>query len=146
MKISKYFDLRELIPKEIYDKLGDDSTRFINKQIPIVLDFFRDYFAHKIIINDWLYGGEFNYSGFRPSSCKVGAELSSHKLGCAMDLKFDGIKDYKSIIQTIKDNWYSVFKKCGVTAIEEGTEGWLHVSTEWTNKPGLVIIPFWTGK
>lgn len=141
MKISKYFDLREFVPKEIYNQFGDKSIRFINPVLPKLCDYFREYFGKSITINNWYTGGQLNYCGYRPPNCKEGAELSSHKIGVAADIHISGVVDYLKEIEEIKNN-FSRFKPIGLTTIEDGTKNWIHISCEWTNKQNLNVIPY----
>ncbi len=82
MKISQYFDLRELICEEIYTHptIGDRSIDFINANAISVLDDLRREFG-AITINNWHSGGHRNNSGFRAPDSDTGANYSAHKMG-----------------------------------------------------------------
>ncbi len=138
--VSKHFILQELVPKEIYEYLGDNSLWLIDKRLWTLIDFIRDYFAVPITINNWDNGGKFNESGFRLSNSKTGAALSQHKFGRAADLKFEGLTNYDGIRDVIIQN-YPKFKDAGLTTIEAGTETWLHVDIRNTNSDELLIVP-----
>lgn len=138
--VSKHFILQELVPKEIYEYLGDNSLWLIDKRLWTLIDFIRDYFAVPITINNWDSGGKFNESGFRLSNSKTGAALSQHKFGRAADLKFEGLTNYDGIRDVIIQN-YPKFKEAGLTTIEAGTETWLHVDIRNTNSDELLIVP-----
>jgi hypothetical protein len=40
-----------------------------------------------MIINNWLNGGDFQWSGLRTVDCKIGAKRSIHRLAKAFDIK-----------------------------------------------------------
>ena len=39
------FDIREFVPKAIWDRFGVKSTWFINPQIPHLAQFYKDFFT-----------------------------------------------------------------------------------------------------
>ncbi len=137
---SNHFIIQELVPKEIYEYRGEKSIELIDKRLWTLIDFFRDYFAVPITINNWDSGGKFNESGFRLSNSKTGAALSQHKFGRAADLKFEGLTNYDGIRDVVIQHW-DKFKKAGLTTIEAGTETWLHVDIRDTNTDELLIVP-----
>jgi len=140
------FLLEEFVPKEIYASFGYTSVKFLSPKLPIIAQGVRDRFGKKVTINDWIFGGtKYNYSGYRPPNCKEGSFFSRHKLGLAEDLKIDGVSS-KEFQDDVKKNYEAVYKPLGVTAMEEGTNGWTHLSCEWTLKEGLLLIPFYSPK
>lgn len=139
--VSKHFIIPELVPKEMYDYLGaEKSSWLIDPRLWTLIDFFRDYFAVPITINNWHLGGKFNESGFRMANSKTGAALSQHKFGRAADLKFEGLDNYEGIRQVVIDHW-DKFREAGLTTIEAGTATWLHVDIRDTNTDNLLIVP-----
>lgn len=169
MKVSANFDIREFVPKSVWDRFGQDSLWFINERVINLAQFYKDFFtAHFkkqdpnvdyviIKINNWMYGGVKQYSGFRPfeyilKQVKAGnkvATLSQHCLGNAFDCEIiivykDGSQveaNYAVIHEIIKQNW-SLFKKNGLTTIEslEFAPGWLHSDCRNTGINNLLII------
>lgn len=126
-KISTYFYLYELVPKEIYERWGERSISFLDKKILLLADFIRDRFGKPMIINNWHEGGLFSYRGFRQRSCEVGGDLSQHRFGRAIDFNISGLtaqEVYKDII----DN-QDMYMKAGATTVEgiEFTTGWTHI-------------------
>ena len=85
-------------------------------------------------INDWYWGGSYQYSGFRPPHCSIGAELSQHKFGRAFDCKFanysaEEVRDY--VLNHPEEFPY-------ITHIE-GDVDWFHFDTRAI--PDDVIAP-----
>jgi hypothetical protein len=138
MKLTENFILQEFVPKEIYEKYGETSIRFISEKLPTIAQGVRDYFDKSVTINDWKWGGNYNYSGFRPSNCGVGATNSAHKRGMAIDVKIKGI-DSLEVQENVKKS-FDYFNSLGITSMEEGTVGWTHLSMEWTTEKDLVLI------
>ena len=122
-----YFRTWELVPKETYQQFDDNSIMFFPANALRMLDRLRDFLGVPIIINNWHEGGNYEYSGLRPISCKVGSEYSQHRLGQAFD-----IKPLRMLIgdafKMIMDN-QSDDRLDYITAIEDisYTPTWLHV-------------------
>lgn len=134
------FKIQEFVPKDIYEKYGDTSWRFICPELFSLAETVKDFFdGAPVTINDWLWGGSLNYRGFRPPDCGVGAPLSAHKRGMAIDFDVRGV-DSLQVQKDIEDNW-PVFFSAGATAMEDGTEGWTHLSCENWMTHDLVLIP-----
>ncbi len=130
MKIAKDFIIQEFVPKETYSKWGKKSIRFINPKLPVMAQGYKDFYKGKsVTINNWLWGGVFNYSGYRPPECDIGAPESAHRRGMALDLK---IKDVEaSQVQEDTKNNENYFMNLGVTCMELDTDTWTHVGCEW---------------
>ncbi len=135
MKLTTNFQLQELVHKEIYEVCGDRSFDFLNPLLPITIQALRDEFG-PIIINDWLWGGEFVNSGLRYPTSQFGAKLSAHKFGAAADLKFadaDPIQVQAYIHSHPDDYPY-------ITRMEDAniTKTWAHI--ECGGRRGDIII------
>lgn len=60
------FDIRELVPKEIYQVYGSQSIRFLQYSAVKWLQFSRDFFDAPHYLNNWHRGGNYNNRGYRP--------------------------------------------------------------------------------
>lgn len=147
MKVSKDFYIQEFVPKETYEEFGDSSIRFIDFQLINIAQFLRDWYDMQIIINDWVYGGEYNYSGFRPDGCPVGAKFSAHKRGMAIDPKFPDLQTTKNVYTAItgstRTKFYKELRRLGLTGIESNEltkDKWAHLTTENFNLDQIKII------
>lgn len=84
-KRCKWFDLRELLPPEIYR--GEGQWPLIDDRLKAVIDCIREEIVKApMICNTWHMGGNRKWSGYRPQDCPVGAAKSQHKEGKAVDL------------------------------------------------------------
>lgn len=83
----RHFDIRELIPPEIYDARRDGAWELLDPGALMTLDALHDQFGG-VVINDWHWGGNFKESGLRAFGTSTGAKWSQHKYGRAFDCKF----------------------------------------------------------
>jgi hypothetical protein len=139
-KISKHFTLEELFPRDMVNEFSRETLlTFIDHRILTIADFLRDCFG-PATINNWIYGGSNHQCGFRAPDSKVGARLSQHKFGRAIDLHFTTTtaEEAREEIRKNQDKYAS----CGISAVEEGVN-WLHTDCRWI--PGLCGILFFKG-
>jgi hypothetical protein len=87
------------------------------------LDGIRVHFGRPVIVNNWLWRGDFQFRGFRPVTCQTGAEYSQHRMGNAFDLDVQGIpaEEVRQEILKRKDDVLFHFIMC----LEAGTN-WVH--------------------
>ena len=141
MRLSENFVLQEFVPKGMYEKYGDSCIWFIDNRIIEVAQFFRDRYGKPITINDWHKGGLRNHSGWRYPNSGVGAPLSQHKFGRAVDLKWPGLSPYE-VREDIKNNWRE-FKNAGLQAVEKGTDTWIHADIRYTGRPDILFLSYY---
>ncbi|NQY74332.1 MAG: hypothetical protein HRT90_06165 [Candidatus Margulisbacteria bacterium] len=142
MKIEgiKNFIVQEVVPKTIWKKFGRYSIRFVDKEMISIAQAIRIRFNQPITINNWHVGGSYQYSGYRPPDCCEGAFFSDHKMLLAYDIKVNGIPA-PEVQHDIRIHWKSIYRDMGITAIEDDTPTWTHVSRRLTQQNNLVIIP-----
>jgi hypothetical protein len=93
MYIPKYFSVKELVSRHIYEKnmaRGRSPewmfSTLLDERLLKTIDILRDQFG-PMTINDWyLPNGSTHYRGFRSPGCSVGADLSQHRFGRAADI------------------------------------------------------------
>lgn len=137
-----FFQIYELVPKALYEHFKSSPHilwGMFDEKALTTLVALRQKFG-PLTINDWYWGGNFQYSGFRPFNCTVGADLSQHKLGNAFDCKFkettaQAVRDY------IKDH---PFEFEHITHIE-GDVDWFHFDTRFVPNWDGVPITFYPG-
>ena len=138
MKLSKDFWLAEFVPMGIYERYHDNSIWFIDPKIVAIAQFLRDRLGKAITINNYLSGGEFQYSGFRDHGCKIGAINSQHRQGRAIDFRVRDMSP-EEVRQDIAGN-FKLYRSIGLTTIEEGTRTWTHVDCRQTLSDQLLIV------
>ena len=145
--IPKYFKLYEWLPVYFYNKwepvYGEGLWELLfDKRILITGDRLRERYG-VMVMNDWQWRqlDQYvnQYRGYRPLDCSIGAKLSDHKKGIALDAKF---KNY-SVDEIREDIKKKPFDKTFeyITCIEEGVS-WLHASCRERDKVknGIQII------
>jgi len=143
MKLSKNFRLEEFVPQGIWANFGKSSIWFIDKRIVDIAQFFRDRYGHEITINDWAFGGHRTGSGLRYWDTAVGAQMSQHKFGRAIDMKWLTYDMNMDVVrEDIRQN-EAEFMACGLTTVEEGTDTWLHADCRWTGLSQIKFIPLY---
>jgi hypothetical protein len=122
-----YFALHELVPRAELDRYGERLWNVYDDRILRAADKLRDKFG-PMVVNDWFYGGTNQYRGFRPAGCDVGAKLSQHRYGRALDL-IPMRAPAETIRQAIIEDLEMVRDDDGtflVTAMEADVS-WLHI-------------------
>jgi hypothetical protein len=140
MKVSKDFSLHEFVPPMIYEKYVDRSIWFVDPRIITLAQFIRDRFGKPMTINNYLSGGGYQYSGFRDHVCTIGAVNSQHRHGRAIDFRVKLISPAEIRADIIAN--FSLYKKAGLTTIEDSTPTWVHVDCQFTDMDSLLIVPF----
>lgn len=130
----KHFKAEELVSKATFAKLGASRVfRYFDPRILITADKLAERFnfdptGKKIgsaSINNWLWKGDFQYSGLRMPGEPHYKEFSDHSYGRALDIRFSAL-DAQSVRDYIEAH-PEEFPY--ITFIEEGSSvTWLHIS------------------
>ncbi len=87
----KYFRIEEFLPREfyhLYKYKGDLLWLLFDDRALWTQEAIRKRYG-RMVLNDWLWRKldpkANRYRGFRPFDCKIGATLSQHKFGRALD-------------------------------------------------------------
>lgn len=86
-----HFIIQELVDRATFEKFGEQAWMLFNPIALEALDDLRRFFNAPVIVNNWHEGGQFQYRGFRPRSCSIGAEYSQHRFGNAFDCDIQGV-------------------------------------------------------
>jgi hypothetical protein len=140
MKVSKDFALAEFVPPAIYEHFVDKSIWFIDPKIVQMAQFIRDRFGKPVTINNYLTGGNYQYSAFRDSGCTIGATNSQHRHGRAIDFRIQGMSPMEIRADIIMN--FELYRASGLTTIEGGTPTWIHIDCRNTNMDSLLIVPY----
>lgn len=151
LKMIKYFGIRELVPREVYNARGEKAWQLLDYRAIKTLEWLRENLG-SCTVNDWPWGGTFSQSGLRTAefylqqsytmateaNAKIAKSFSQHKYGRAFDCKFKN-HTAEEARQWIKENWESSGFDWGIT-LEEGVS-WLHFDTR--NQPKNEVYTFW---
>jgi len=140
MKVSKNFSLDEFVPPSIYEHFMDKSIWFIDPKIVQMAQFIRDRFGKPVTINNYLSGGDYQYSAFRDNACTIGASNSQHRHGRAIDFRIQGMSPMEIRAEIIRN--FELFRTTGLTTIEGGTPTWTHIDCRFTRLDSILIVPY----
>lgn len=147
---AKHFSIKELVPRAMYEKWGEKCWSLFDERLLTTIDALRDKFG-SCTINDWSWGGSFQYSGIRDEGFYGTTEKyldsrSQHKYGRAADCKFknhtaQAVRKY--ILENPTDFPYIKFIETGPLA-DGKAMNWVHVDvrngdlTCWSPKEGVL--------
>ena len=125
------FAIYELVDKETFEERGTKAWDLTDPTTIHVLNTLRAKFG-SCTVNDWYWGGKYQWRGLRTARCKQGSKYSMHRLFRAFDCIF---KNYtaQQIRDMIKEDeafWYAV----GIRRIENNVS-WFHFDTAQTTLP-----------
>lgn len=120
-----HFKIWELVDKQIYDVYKENAFKFFDDRLLLGADLLRKRYG-VCTINNWHEDLPFMWSGLRTSSCTIGAKLSAHRAGKALDMKFRDVPT-EEIRQDIKSGKFEEIK--GYINRIELDVTWLHVDT-----------------
>ena len=145
-QLKKYFNIRELVCKHVYDKFGENAWQFFDYRLLAVLLDIREMLGKPIVVNNWHKGGEYSQRGLRCNICPIVKEktslekvyVSAHMQGMAVDFHIPGMTS-EEVRQAI------VAKKVALSypiRIERDTDGWVHIDVRTDN---LQMITWFNG-
>ena len=117
---TKYFKLHELVDKETYEQYGQVAWQFLDERMLMALDQLREALG-PITVNNWKWGGQFQWRGLRTSKCRQGAKMSQHRFGRAVDFDVKGMtaREVRAYIRKHFDDF-------GIACIERKVN-WVHM-------------------
>ena len=134
----RHFDVRELVPPEIWESRRERSIELLDIEALITLDQLRDQFG-ACTVNDWSFpSGQYKYSGYRPFDCTVGARLSQHRFGRADDCKFGDFTP-KQVFDYVMEH-QDQFPHITVIENVEATPTWFHFDTRNHDRQGIWVV------
>lgn len=136
-ELQKYFDVRELVSKDIYNKFGQNAWQVFDEKLLATLLVLRtEILCVPLVCNNWKAGGSFTQRGFRENVCGLVAYktkagqlyVSAHSIGKGVDLTSPKM-DAETMRQTIEKE---KSKLPYPVRIERGVS-WLHIDTMTLN-------------
>ena len=132
----KHFDIKELVPEDMYLKYGDKCWLLFDERALMTIDAIREFVGVPAIINNWHNKGSYSQRGFR-TDIKTGAPLSQHRFGRAFDITFQtikGVEGYNALRQEIVKNKAKFPYLRGL----EDNINWLHIDTR--NVESMIVF------
>lgn len=169
MRVSKYFDVRELVPPETWDRWGTRSIWFIRQDMLDSLDLLHVKVEEdedlkprevRVVVNNWHqdYGINYTYkySGYRPPSAYIKDEIlkknpnseSLHRQGNGFDVKvYVNLNGVWRVLTTKRVHhiilkYQHDFLFEGLTTLEdaESTPSWTHIDGRNTGKKVIHFV------
>lgn len=135
-----YFKIQEFVSKNVYTQYGEKSIWFVDPKIQKLANFTRKFFGRPVTINNWLWGGKLENRCFREPSLNIGAALSQHISGRAIDINVAGLTP-KQVYAAILAN-EKAFMEAGLTCVEDisDTPTWCHLDIRNTGLNKILIV------
>jgi hypothetical protein len=133
----KHFDLRELVSPDVYMSRGEAAWELLEPRLLVAGDALREKFG-PCTVNNWHLGGNYSQSGFRDPVTGVGARLSQHKRGAALDCKFANAKPRVVFDYVLAHP--DEFPEITVLEDVKATPTWLHVDVRAASWEGIRVI------
>lgn len=129
------YDLRKFVPWSIWNQYQERSIMFIDPKILAIYNVLKTWYGVDPIVNNWfLPGGKLHNRGFRTPGTTVGATLSQHKFGRALDSTIEKVHA-RYVFQDIMNERDLTEKllEAGATTIEDITftekGNWIHLDS-----------------
>jgi hypothetical protein len=98
IKESRYFSIKELVSKAVYDRDGERAWRYFDTRLLITMFFIREKKGKAFTVNNWSYGGAFEQRGLRENISDIVRKktvadklyLSAHTMGKGIDFDVKG--------------------------------------------------------
>lgn len=145
-KIKDYFDIRELVDKQTFDRFGEKAWMFFDPRLIETILFIRETLCKPIIANTWHLGGNLSQRGLRTNLSplvknKSGLYLSAHRQGMALDFDVRGMKAYE-VRDWLEDNEDALPHKIRLENEMNGEQiSWVHLDTfDYKNNPKVYMF------
>lgn len=118
-----HFRIEELVPQHVFEDRGQQAWMLLDSAALIALDALREKFG-PITVNNWVWGGDRQWSGLRTAQSPFGSQYSQHRFGRAFDCLFRDTTAEEA-------RQYILANPCEfplITSMELGTS-WLHFDT-----------------
>lgn len=135
--LPKHFDLRELVAPDVYAARGAAAWELLDPRLLVAADKIREKFG-PVTVNNWHLGGSYLESGLRDPVTGMGARLSQHKAGRALDCKFKDaqLREVYAYLLAHPDEFAEI------TVVEdiEKTPSWLHIDVRAADWEGIRVV------
>lgn len=126
----QHFKLEELVDKKTFEEEGEKAWEHFDPQALQALDDLHDFFSTlkgekaTVTVNNWKWGGPFQFRGFRPASYQPGVTPgSAHRKGKGFDCDIKGLTAFEARQAIVANKESSLLTK--ITRLEGGVN-WVH--------------------
>lgn len=136
----EFFELYEMLPRDFYAAWypvrAENLWSIFDPILLAAADGLRARYG-PMVINTWFWGGPNQYRGYRPPACAIGAPLSMHRFGRALDLVPTRTTAEAIRAEIRRHPSDPVFQR--VSRVENNVD-WLHIDR--ANVPGSLTTRF----
>ncbi|MCK5857278.1 MAG: hypothetical protein KAG64_07305 [Bacteroidales bacterium] len=141
--IRDYFDIRELVSREVYNKEGENAWRFFDPRLIELMLFIREEFNKSIYVNGWFFGKAFSQRGLRENTGSVVKKktlegklyLSAHVFGQALDFDIKGMSAAE-----VRDRLVDMADRLPHPIRLEANVNWVHLDVAVKEGQGKVYV------
>lgn len=145
-RFKRYFDLKEVVSKQVYNRYGQQAWQFFDPRLLAVVVWLREGLGIPLVCNNWANGGTLSQRGFRSNLEPIVAtktrlnELycSAHCLGKGIDLS-SGRMSAPHIRQWIKNHLPEVPYPIRLES-DKSAPTWVHIDV--CNVTDKMIVEF----
>ena len=136
-----HFKMQEVIPPEVFAERGMKSVELMDWRVLYTLDALWELFNQaagkrvSVIVNNWVFGGDIKYRGFRPPKCSIGANFSQHRFGRAADCVSPDVTASWMRQKLLENNRLFPY----ITYVEDDVE-WLHFDVRASSFKGIHLF------
>ncbi len=131
----QHFSLHELLPRVVYQQRGEKGWALLDERLLVTLDRLRKRYG-SITVNNWLWGGEREWSGLRTPDSPFYSRYSQHSFGRAADCLFGAVtvdEVREDILTRLDEPVYQY-----IQSVEMGVS-WLHFDV----RNGCRVETYW---
>lgn len=136
-----HFKIEELVPKDIHSQRGALSLQLLDWKIIYSIDTVWEIANQaagkrvRLYVNNWVWGGKSQNRGFRAPSSSVGAKLSQHRFGRAIDAVSPDVTAQWLRLKIMENNRLFPY----ITYMEDGVD-WLHIDCRASTFKGIHLF------
>lgn len=139
-KIKKYFGIKELVCKHIYERHESAAWTFFDPRLLETILFIRENIGLPIYVNNWSRGGSLSQRGLRCNLCQLVKDktdsdklyMSAHSQGMGIDFDINGMSA-KQVRNWIKEHQEELPHPIRV----EEDVNWVHIDVRSDGKKKL---------
>lgn len=136
--IPKHFKIYELVDRETFSRYGTRAFQFFNPLALEMIDGIREYFGASVTVNDWFWGGKFQWRGLRTKWCEVGADYGMHRFAGAFDCDIQGLPAHEARKRILDDKDHPLLKNINCM---ENQVNWVHADVRNIESRILLVDP-----
>ena len=143
-EFQKYFDLKEVVSKQVYQRYGEQAWSFFDPRLLAVVVWLRKAMGIPLVCNNWANRGSLSQRGFRANTDPIVADktkagklyCTAHSRGQAIDLS-SGRASAKDIRAWIRRNIASCPYPIRLES-DKSAPTWVHIDVCKITKQNLI--------